>query len=149
LQSLLLDLARARKLASAHDVSDGGLAVALAECATMAPSSVTPVGARVDLELSADVKAASLEVASLLFGEHPTRVVVSVRPDNVAAVVEAAAKAGVGAWELGVTGGSSLSISVNRPRAKEGTALAVGAIVASLEELRAARERALEGIVGE
>ena len=148
LQSLVLELARARKLASAHDVSDGGLAVALAECVALAPSSASPVGARVDLELAGDAPAASLEVASLLFGEHPTRVVVSVRPDNVAAVVAAAAKANVGAYELGVTGGTSLSISVNRPRAEAGTSLAVAAIVASAEELRAARESALDGIVG-
>jgi phosphoribosylformylglycinamidine synthase II len=148
LQSLVLELARARQLASAHDVSDGGLAVALAECAAMAPDRVTAVGARVDLELATDVPAASLEVASLLFGEHPTRIVVSVRPDDVAAVVAAAAKAAVGAFELGVTGGTSLSISVNRPRAAAGDALAVANIAASVEELRAARERALEGIVG-
>jgi phosphoribosylformylglycinamidine synthase len=147
LQSLVLDLARARKLASAHDVSDGGLAVALAECAALGPAGVA-VGARIDLELPAEAKAASLEVASLLFGEHPTRIVASVRPDDVAEVVAAAAAAGVGAWELGVTGGTSLSISVNRPRAAEGHALAVGAIVATLEDLRAAREKALEGIVG-
>src|SRR5262249_17901840 len=39
LQKLVLELARAHLLQSAHDVSDGGIAVALAECCVTAPSA--------------------------------------------------------------------------------------------------------------
>jgi len=139
LQRLVLELARARKLASAHDVSDGGLAVALAECAAAGPESSAAVGARIDLELRRDVASAArpLEIASALFGEHPSRVVVSVRRGDAADLLSAAEKAGVGIVELGVTGGSTLSIHLDRT-----------ALVASLEELRAAREGALVSVVG-
>jgi len=147
LQRLVLSLAREQKLASAHDVSDGGLAVALAEC-TAAPDAAAAVGARIDLELAHDAPTASLEVASLLFGEHPSRVIVSVRPAHAPAILAAAEKASVGIQELGVTGGASLSIGIGRPHAAAGKGLAVVAFMSSIEELRAAREGALSAIVG-
>ena len=149
LQALVLGLARERKLASAHDVSDGGLAVALAECAALAPDAVTPVGARIDLELAHEAPAASLEVASLLFGEHPTRIVVSVRPGDTAHVLEAAERANVAMTELGVTGGSSLSLTVRRPRATPGEALTIASFVTPIKALQDARDEALRGIVGD
>ena len=46
LQALVLDLARSQLLSSAHDVADGGLAVALAEC-TVGP---THIGAEITLD---------------------------------------------------------------------------------------------------
>jgi phosphoribosylformylglycinamidine synthase len=149
LQRLVLELARKGHLASAHDVSDGGLAVALAECAAGGPDGSTPLGARIDLELAHDVPAASLDVASLLFGEQPSRVVVSVRPDAAPHLVTAAERAGVPVKELGVVGGASLSVSIDRPHAASGHALAVATFVTHVSELGAARARALSGIVGD
>jgi phosphoribosylformylglycinamidine synthase len=149
LQKLVLGLARSRLLASAHDVSEGGLAVALAECATSAPSGAADVGARIDLEMPANGGITPLRTASVLFGEHPTRVVASVRPDRVAEVRAAAEAAGVPCAELGVTGGDSLSIALVAPHAL-GTAGAIAAsVVVPVGELRRAREGCLGSIVGE
>ncbi len=64
----------ARLLGSAHDCAEGGLAVALAECCVSGPR---PVGAAIDL--------ASIggRPDLTLFGEGPSRVVVSVKAEAV------------------------------------------------------------------
>ncbi len=149
LQRLVLGLARGRRLQSAHDVSDGGLAVALAECSATAPEGATMLGARVDLELPLDA-AHDVRLASALFGEHPGRVVVSVRRADAIALSSAALDAGVGVLELGVTGGSTLSIQVRPPHEPPANVAttALASLHASVEELRAAREGALETVVG-
>jgi len=149
LQKLVLALARSRLLASAHDVSEGGLAVALAECATSSPSAKSDVGARIDLEMPANGGITPLRTASVLFGEQPTRVVVSVRADRVGELRAAAGAGGVPCAELGVTGGDSLSIALVAPHAL-GTAGSIGAsVVVPLVELRRAREGCLASIVGD
>jgi phosphoribosylformylglycinamidine synthase subunit PurL len=166
LQEMVLGLARAHYLESAHDVSKGGLAVALAECATSSPSHHGDVGARIDLAAPSGMSTATPELASLLFGEHPSRVVVSVRPEAVAPVRRASEAAGVPCAELGVTGGSSLSIALAAPHPSEGTltldpvssegrgppvggGTLVASIILPVSELRLARERCLVSIVGE
>jgi phosphoribosylformylglycinamidine synthase subunit PurL len=58
----------------AHDCAEGGLAVTLAECCISGPR---PIGARVSLE--DDGRRADL----VLFGEGPSRVVVSVPPEGL------------------------------------------------------------------
>ena len=63
----------ARLLASAHDCAEGGLAVALAEACVSGPR---PVGAEVEL-VSAEIRD-----DLTLFGEGPSRVVVSVRAES-------------------------------------------------------------------
>jgi phosphoribosylformylglycinamidine synthase len=148
LQRLVLSLARERVLTSAHDVSDGGLAVALAECAVAAPDAHAPVGARIDLELHSDAGASSLDLASLLFGEHPSRVLLTVRPADAPRLAAAALAAGVVAKELGVTGGTTLSVSIGRPHAGAAGGLVIASFVAGSEELASARNGALEAIVG-
>ena len=63
-------------VASAHDCSDGGLAVALAECCFGSDS-----GARVDISpIWADCE--NLDVWGALFGESLGRILVSTRPDH-------------------------------------------------------------------
>ncbi|HEX7663144.1 MAG TPA: phosphoribosylformylglycinamidine synthase subunit PurL [Polyangiaceae bacterium] len=131
LQKLVLELARSRSLQSAHDLSDGGLAIALAECGVTAPDfGNEDVGCAIDLpEVS----------ATILFGEAPSRVVVSVSPDKVADVVARAYKSGVSATEIGKTGGKVLVVRK------------AGKIVmeAPLSAIRHARETCLEMIAAE
>ncbi|HKS22232.1 MAG TPA: phosphoribosylformylglycinamidine synthase subunit PurL [Thermoanaerobaculia bacterium] len=70
----LLALHEHRAIRSAHDVSNGGLAVALAECAT------DDIGCHVDLFGHAD----DLDAVALLFSESQARAVVSTpRPEEV------------------------------------------------------------------
>jgi phosphoribosylformylglycinamidine synthase len=97
---LLLSLAERRLLSSAHDVSDGGLAVALAECAMRGC-----IGA--EIESVPDAR-----VSAFLFGESSGRAVVTVAPEGQAAVEDAAGEAGVRFTRLGGVGGRSLRISV-------------------------------------
>jgi phosphoribosylformylglycinamidine synthase len=95
----LLGQAVERGLArSAHDVSDGGLAVALAECSLCGP---TRIGAKICLR-------DTIRPDALLFGESTGRVVVATADPE--ALLALAAEAGVAAQRIGETGGSSLRI---------------------------------------
>jgi len=88
----------AETIASAHDVADGGLAVALAECAFSGPATV---GARVTLD-------DSIRPDALLFGESTGRVIATTsRPDALLAL---AAEHEVPARRIGTTGGDALWI---------------------------------------
>lgn len=141
LQRLVLDLARAHLLSSAHDVSDGGLAVALAECCVTGPDLVG-----VDAEIPG-----APSMAAALFGEAPSRVVVSARPEHEAEITRRAAEANVPLRALGRTTSSGPSATLRvavagSARAAEGGS--GGAIDVSAEALRAARDACLAGIIG-
>lgn len=99
---LLLDLSSRGLLHSAHDLSEGGLAVALAECCIQGS-----IGAEVTL--CAD----GLRPDALLFGESQGRVVVSVTPDSLQAVMAAARKHAVPAATIGRVGGRVLRIAAS------------------------------------
>ncbi len=108
------DFVRARilagEVAACHDLADGGLAVAVAEMA---------MGGGVGATLEAPP--AGIPAHAFWFGEDQGRYLLAVR--NGAALLEAAAAAGVPAMRLGRTGGGDLvlgpgsSISVARLRA--------------------------------
>jgi phosphoribosylformylglycinamidine synthase len=132
LQKLVLELARARLLQSAHDVSDGGLAACLAECCTVAPERF---GARIELR----AEGTKVDALAVLFGEAASRVVVSTRTDAVDRVLQLAAAAGVPATRIGDTGGDALAIS----------APPLGSLSVPLVELALRRESCLRQIVGE
>jgi phosphoribosylformylglycinamidine synthase subunit PurL len=116
-------------LKSAHDCSEGGLAVALAECCiSQQVARETPrlIGAQIDLALeappsgadtatvaapgTADPTAAAARLDALLFGEAQGRVIISVGPLDVVKVVERAKLMGVKAARIGTVGGDKLSI---------------------------------------
>jgi len=89
-QAAQREIAAAGLAESAHDLSDGGLAVALAE------ASFGPVGIGARLDLDSD-----LQSEFLLFHEGPSRILIStVQPDQVAAI---AARHGVEALRVGIT----------------------------------------------
>jgi phosphoribosylformylglycinamidine synthase subunit PurL len=100
----VLDAAQRRLLASAQDVSGGGLAVALAECAMWAAGD-RGLGATVRLH-------AACSPAAELFGESPSRIVVSCRRRHASAVVLLARQHGLPVEEIGVVGGSRLVIEL-------------------------------------
>ena len=88
----LLEAIAAGHVSSAHDCSEGGLAVALAECAIMDRERL--VGAQVDLTAWA-----ALPRRALLFGEAQGRVIVSTPVP--ARVLDVASRHGVPAREIG------------------------------------------------
>jgi phosphoribosylformylglycinamidine synthase subunit PurL len=94
LQELVLALNREDVLRSAHDCSEGGLAVCIAECAMGGDERWG-----VDVELTDDIDA-----AAALFGEAQGRIVVSCAPDGVAGVIARAAAHGVPATVIGKVG---------------------------------------------
>ncbi len=100
LQDLLCEGIAKGTIRAAHDVSDGGLAVALTEMCFTAPDGRS-VGASVRL-------AATLRVDALLFGESTGRVLVATT--NPEAVLRAANACSVPAQTIGKTGGERLRI---------------------------------------
>ena len=100
LQQLLVASARAQLLASAHDCSDGGLAVAIAESAMGGPYAAQGCGATVDLTAHAD--RSTLE--RVLFGENGGRVVATCHPEQEKPLRNLASDHGVPITSVGVVG---------------------------------------------
>jgi phosphoribosylformylglycinamidine synthase len=102
LHTLLAELANRKLLKSASDISDGGIAVALAQAAF-----AKGIGATVEQE-------PSLMAHPLfgLFAEPASTVLVSTDPSNAAEIEELAGEFSYFAARIGTTGGSRLEISV-------------------------------------
>jgi phosphoribosylformylglycinamidine synthase II len=100
LVDLLVRLAEQGLVASAHDVSDGGLAVALAECAMKGGR-----GAEISLDTT-------IRPSALLFGETTGRALITFAAANEGSIRKAAAAAGVPFRAVGRVGGGSLSVRV-------------------------------------
>ena len=97
---LLVEGARHGLFHSAHDCSDGGLGVALAEIAMGGPYQETGFGVDVDLIGYAP----SLDAWDLLFSESHGRAVVSCAPDQATQVEHLARQNGVPVFDAGVVG---------------------------------------------
>ena len=100
-QRLVRELVRAQLVDSAHDCSEGGLAVTLAECCVLGGEGL---GAVISLE-------SALRPEALLFGEEPSRIVISFAPERRAEIEQRAAALGVPLAMIGATGGDRLSIA--------------------------------------
>ena len=101
-QRVCLTAIREGLLRSAHDVGEGGLAVALAECCIS--NAEQPLGAVIELE-------GAIRPDALLFGESQSRVVVSLRRRHLARLRELASAAEVPLAVLGEVRGRRLVIS--------------------------------------
>ncbi len=84
---------------SAHDCSDGGLAVAVAECA---------IAGELGAEVTAPIKG---RWDAALFGEGQSRIVVSLNPHNLARLEEICAAEGVAWLTIGSVSGANLTVS--------------------------------------
>jgi phosphoribosylformylglycinamidine synthase II len=102
LQKTVVELAQAGVLDSAHDCSDGGLAVAVAECC-----SPNGIGARIELASN------DLPSECALFGEDASRIIISCDPSLVSAIQQIAAKHRVSADRLGETVPELLEIKLD------------------------------------
>jgi phosphoribosylformylglycinamidine synthase II len=127
LQKGLIEMIREVLLDSAHDCSEGGIAVTLAESAF--PQGV---GARVDL------KSQNLPAEFVLFGEDTSRVLVSCDPANLPRIKQVAEKYQLLADQIGETVSEQLTIAV------DGTVV-VSALVSELGKIyEGALEEALQ-----
>ncbi len=86
---------------SAHDLSDGGLAITLAECCVSGPEK--PLGVRIEMR-------EMIRADALLFSESQSRVVVSVTEANLEQLREIAARHHVPTQVIGAVGGTSFVI---------------------------------------
>ncbi|UCB56438.1 MAG: phosphoribosylformylglycinamidine synthase subunit PurL [Candidatus Omnitrophota bacterium] len=90
---------------SAHDCSEGGLMVALAEaCITKADQML---GAAITL---GEIGEGNIRMDEILFGEAPSRIVVSLNKDNLGSLEEIARKHSVPYQILGNVGGEKLTV---------------------------------------
>ncbi|HEV2695387.1 MAG TPA: phosphoribosylformylglycinamidine synthase subunit PurL [Verrucomicrobiae bacterium] len=108
LHTTLIGLIHSGLVKSAHDCSEGGLAVALAEsCISQLIARDTPrlLGATIDLS---SLPATRLD--ALLFGESQSRIVISCKAVDAIKVVERAKLMGVPAARIGLVGGEKLTV---------------------------------------
>jgi phosphoribosylformylglycinamidine synthase II len=108
-QNVCLEAAETGLLASAHDCSDGGLAVALAECCFSSLNRKT-IGAEVSLPESLR---GSLPTATILFSESPSRIILSFPASSRAAVENIAEREKCPFTIIGRVGGNSLRINLD------------------------------------
>jgi phosphoribosylformylglycinamidine synthase len=99
-QSCCVDAIEQGLLESAHDVSNGGLAVALAECCIGGPDK--PLGVRVETH-------EMIRTDALLFSESQSRIIVSVKETNLERLQELAEQHRVPLLVIGAVGGSRLA----------------------------------------
>jgi phosphoribosylformylglycinamidine synthase len=128
LHTTLIGLIQSGLVKSAHDCSEGGLAVCIAEsCISQLVARGTPrlIGATIDLstwegqrvadpnQKNGDGGTPSLpqfRLDALLFGETQSRVVISCKPLDAVKVVERARLMGVPAVQIGKVGGDKLTV---------------------------------------
>ena len=104
IQSAVRVLIRERLVKSAHDCSEGGLAVALAECC-FNPEKL--FGA--EIALNADDTSAT----TVLFNESQSRILISVAPENLDNTMSILRDRDVPSQQLGQVGDNELRIQVN------------------------------------
>jgi phosphoribosylformylglycinamidine synthase subunit PurL len=103
IQNAVRALIREGVVKSAHDCSEGGLAVALAECCFNPEKSF---GAEIDLN------AGDTPAATVLFNESQSRIVISVEPENLQKTMSMLQEGQIPFQQLGRVGGDQLRIRV-------------------------------------
>jgi phosphoribosylformylglycinamidine synthase subunit PurL len=103
-QDAVRELIRAGLVQSAHDCSEGGLAVALAECC-FTPERL--FGAAIALDTG------GTPAATVLFNESQSRIIISVEPKNLDNALAFLRERGVPFQELGKVGGEELQLRID------------------------------------
>ncbi len=112
-QATCLEAAEAGLLRSAHDCSDGGLAVALAECC-FSSLNREAIGAEIKLNQPAlEDQSERLSIASTLFSETPSRIIISFPAASQSVVENIAAQKNCPFTLIGKVAGPKLSIAVD------------------------------------
>jgi len=100
----LIEFTKESIISSAHDLSEGGIAVALAECCF---SKNKNFGFVVNLE---NINELNLNTSSLLFSESQSRCIVSTNKNNIQNLKDIASKNKVKLRLIGVVGGNRMMI---------------------------------------
>lgn len=103
LHDLLLDLIKSGLVESAHDCSEGGLAVALAESAVSERESM--IGAKIQIDQD------DIRTDAMLFGETASRVVISSKSGNGDEIAKKAASFDIPLSRIGEVGGDRFMIN--------------------------------------
>jgi phosphoribosylformylglycinamidine synthase subunit PurL len=104
---ILLEITRKKLINSAHDVSDGGIAVAVAESCLI--NRTLPIGCNVNIDITG-------RKDFVLFNESQSRVIISLNPENKEKIKGICEKHGLNYTEVGKTGGSDIIINdINIP----------------------------------
>jgi len=127
LQKCIVELIKAGVVESAHDVSEGGLAVTLAESGFR-----NALGVRVELS-SEDQNSVDMPAEYLLFGEDASRIVLSCDQSHVSGIKQVAARHGISAnlightipdlFEISISGRTVVSAKIDDLRKEWDTAL--------------------------
>jgi phosphoribosylformylglycinamidine synthase subunit PurL len=121
-QNAVRDLIREGVAKSAHDCSEGGLAVALAECCFNPGNrlgadidcSRRPVGDATHGKSTPQRRASHSEAATVLFNESQSRIAISVAPENLDRAMSILRERDIPFHPLGKVGGDELRIRVNK-----------------------------------
>jgi len=124
-QAACLEAAEAGLLRSAHDCSDGGIAVALAECCF---SSLNHEAIGAEINLPETAFGAPLSIATTLFSESPSRIIITFPAAARNAVENIATQKNCPLTLIGNVGGHNLRIAV-------GAAEAIAADIHDLENV--------------
>jgi phosphoribosylformylglycinamidine synthase subunit PurL len=101
-QEYVLKSIRNGWIKSAHDIADGGLAIALAECCIINRNNPVGIDAKIITDLRPDY---------LLFSETQSRFLVSVKPENISNLLDMLNEQSIPVQQIGTTGGQSMSIN--------------------------------------
>lgn len=112
IQQFCLKVINRGLVSSAHDVSDGGLLIALVEC-SLATQSRNLIGATLDLHLESPAFAKNISIASAFFGESPSRIILSVKESKLETIQQLAKEQNILCSILGRTGGKYFVLNVN------------------------------------
>ena len=132
--NLVRALIRERKVTAVHDVSDGGLLVAIAEMALAGRDEIGGRGAATGIGVELHPYEGKLPAHAIWFGEDQGRYVLSAHPSTAEEIAERARLLGLSARIIGRTEGDALVLDGEAPL--------------SLTDLRAANEAWLPGFMG-
>jgi phosphoribosylformylglycinamidine synthase subunit PurL len=127
LQVMVRDAIQGGLVKSAHDLSEGGLAVTITECC-YATQNRRAIGAIVKIP-------SDLEACKDLFGEYPSRILLTTRESSE--IIRRAGEAGLRCTEIGTVGGSRLVLNY-----KEGSSGDAPIVDIAIDELETAWRRA-------